>query len=88
MPTAQSPGARGPIKSAGIRRMFEPIPFNSTCPYCSREQHQRGFARATLQRLLWHGLPIEGYCVACDQFWSISAEERTALSKVLGPSGE
>jgi len=61
--------------------MYEPIRFKSTCPKCTAERHQRGVSRATLQRLLWRGLPIEAYCSTCDDFWTISVPERVALAE-------
>lgn len=88
MATAQGPGTCGPVKSAGAERKYEPVTFTATCLLCAREQPQRGFSRATLQRLLSHGLPIEAYCVTCDQFWPMSGQARTALSEALGQAAE
>ena len=78
----QISGARGSITGVGADSLTHgPIPFTSKCPRCTREQHQRGFPRAALRRLLDKGHPIEAYCVMCDQFWSISARERAALAE-------
>lgn len=57
--------------------------FTSTCPRCQREQHQGGFSRGSVQRLLEKGLPIEGYCLMCDQFWPVGAPERAELAKAV-----
>jgi hypothetical protein len=42
-------------------------------------QPQPGFDRDSLLRLLTKGHPVEAHCVACNEFWSISAKERAAL---------
>jgi hypothetical protein len=55
------------------------IPFMSPCPKCTQVRLQRGYNRNSLLRLLGHGYPIEAYCETCDEFWSISANERAAL---------
>jgi hypothetical protein len=57
------------------------------CPKCRAQQPQRGFSRAALGRLLGGGYPIEAYCVACDDFWSISVGERVAIAVTLASSG-
>jgi hypothetical protein len=82
--TTQDPGARGSIEGAGTdSSMHESVPFTSACPRCTREQPQRGFTRATLQRLLDVGYPIEAYCVMCDQFWPVSADVRQTIVDAL-----
>jgi hypothetical protein len=63
--------------------MHQSIPFISTCPRCSEQQPQRGFSRSALDRLLKAGHPIEAYCVACDEFWSVSIEERREIAARL-----
>jgi hypothetical protein len=60
--------------------MHQSIPFTSTCPRCNEQQPQRGFSRSALDRLLNAGHPIEAYCVACDEFWSVSVEERRDIA--------
>jgi hypothetical protein len=60
--------------------MHQSIPFISTCPKCNEQQPQRGFSRSALDRLLRAGHPIEAYCVACDEFWSVSVEERRDIA--------
>jgi hypothetical protein len=67
--------------------MREAVPFTSTCPKCREQQPQRGFSRAALGRLLSGGYPIEAYCVACDDFWTISLRERVAIAVVLASPG-
>ena len=85
----QISGAPASITGAGTESVtLGPIPFTSTCPRCTREQHQRGFPRATLSRLLARGYPIEAYCVMCDQFWSISPRERAMLRGAVSRPNE
>jgi hypothetical protein len=57
------------------------VPFVSTCPKCGEPQPQLGFSCSALQRLLRGGHPIGAYCVACDEFWSVSREERRAIAE-------
>jgi hypothetical protein len=81
--------ARGSMAGTGTESLTgEPIPFTSTCPRCTREQHQRGFARAALRRLLDKGYPIEAYCVMCDQFWAVGPGERATLRGALSRPNE
>jgi hypothetical protein len=63
--------------------MTQAIVFVSTCPSCKREQPQDAFTVAHLLRLLNRGYPIEAYCVPCDKFWSISAQERLELGQAV-----
>lgn len=55
----------------------------SMCPNCKDVRSQRGFGSRTLARFLKRNLPIEAYCVVCDDFWPISAPERDALALEL-----
>jgi hypothetical protein len=48
-----------------------------------RKQPQEGFTVADLVRLLDGGLPIEAYCVICDEFWSINLQERVELGAAI-----
>jgi len=41
--------------------------------------------RATLLRLLKGGHPIEAYCAACGEFWTVSRRERAAIAGELHP---
>ena len=85
----QISSALGSITGAGTESpTHERVPFTSTCPRCTREQHQRGFPRTVLSRLLDKGYPIEAYCVMCDQFWSISPRERALLRGALSRPNE
>jgi hypothetical protein len=59
------------------------VPFLSTCPKCKLNQVQ-WYARGALRRLLNGDHPVEAYCVPCDEYWSTSAHERTALAIALG----
>jgi len=62
------------------------FPILSECPKCKRNQAQ-WYAHDALLRLLNRDYPVEGYCAICDEFWSISAGERTGLSKALRWTG-
>jgi hypothetical protein len=85
----QLSGTRESITGADTESLArEPIPFTSTCPRCTRAQHQRGFARAALRSLLDKGYPIEAYCVMCDQFWPIGPRERSMLGDALSRTDE
>ena len=57
--------------------------FVSMCPKCNLPQPQRGFSRATLEKLLTGNHSIEGYCFICDEFWSVSPHERAAIAEAL-----
>ena len=59
------------------------IAFASTCPSCKRQRPQDGFTLAVLARLLKGGYPIEAYCAACNEFWSISLQKRIELGEVV-----
>ena len=89
MAITQISSALGSIRGAGTESLTHGrVPFTSTCPRCTREQHQRGFPRMVLSRLLDKGSPIEAYCVMCDQFWSISPRERALLRGALARPNE
>jgi hypothetical protein len=59
------------------------VPFVSTCRKCKHNQVQ-WYSRSALLRLLNGDHPVEAYCVTCDEYWSISAHERTGLAVALG----
>jgi hypothetical protein len=40
---------------------------------------QDGYARRALLRLLNTDSQVEAYCAECDEFWSISPQERHAI---------
>ena len=63
--------------------MSQAIVFVSTCPSCKREQPQDAFTVTELLRLLNGDRPIEAYCVPCDKFWSIGAQERVELGEAV-----
>ena len=65
-------------------RAYEYIPFLATCPKCKHQQPQDWYSRGDLLRLLGGWRPVEAYCVTCDHFWSISAQERARLVTALG----
>jgi hypothetical protein len=60
-----------------------PVTFMAICPTCRQERRQSGFSVGTARRLLDLRLPIEGYCVDCDQFWHVSEADRGALAQRL-----
>jgi len=63
--------------------MRQAIVFVSMCPNCKGQQPQDTFAVDDLVRLLNGGYPIEAYCVPCDEFWSVSFEERIELIQAV-----
>jgi hypothetical protein len=63
--------------------LFDSVPFLSTCPKCRDLRAQEGFGKRSVVRLLSRNLPIEAYCVVCDDFWEISAHERAELATRL-----
>jgi len=58
------------------------IPFISACPTCKQSRIQ-SYSRDALERLLNAGHPVEAYCVTCDEFWQVSAQERANLATEL-----
>jgi hypothetical protein len=63
--------------------MDEPIVFAGTCPRCGHEEVQDGFTVADLMRLLYGGFPIEAYCTACEEFWTVSVHKRVELGEMV-----
>jgi hypothetical protein len=63
--------------------MHDSAPFSSECPKCGHERLLTGYARDELAELLRTGAEIEGYCISCDERWSISTEERADLARAL-----
>jgi len=59
------------------------LPLLSTCPKCKHNQVQ-WYTRGALLRLLNGNHPVEGYCASCDEYWTISAHERSGLAIALG----
>jgi hypothetical protein len=59
------------------------IYFKSMCPKCGRQQGQYGLTRSALRRLITKGQPVQGYCVTCDAFWSVSDAERAEINRKL-----
>jgi hypothetical protein len=62
----------------------ESMHFTSICPNCAEGRPQRGYTRRALANSLNNGYEIEAYCVGCDNFWSISAQERRSIVDALG----
>jgi hypothetical protein len=62
------------------RPMNEPMPFMSNCPSCGLWCLQDGYARRVLLRLVNTNSEIAAYCTECNEFWSISSQERHAIT--------
>src|SRR6516225_7623723 len=58
-------------------------PFMSMCPTCSEPRSQVGYSPWGLLKRLNDDRPIEAFCVICDQFWPITAQERVRLAEEL-----
>lgn len=54
--------------------------FVSMCPTCKDSRLQLGYSSGGLLRRLNGNRLIEAYCVICNQFWPITAEERVLLA--------
>jgi len=63
--------------------MDKSIAFASVCPRCGQSRSQRGYTREALLIIFNSDRPIKATCVACDQSWPISAEERIYIAEVL-----
>jgi hypothetical protein len=59
--------------------------FVATCPRCRQQVLQHGYSRVVLFAYLDVEHEIDAYCAACDEFWSISAEERRGIVGALLP---
>ena len=57
--------------------------FSSECPKCGHERLLTGYACEELVELLRSGAEIEGYCISCDERWSIPTDERADLARAL-----
>ena len=42
---------------------------------------QTGYGQEEIVELLHAGAPIEVYCISCDKWWPIGAEERADLAQ-------
>ena len=73
-------GHHGPAaRQARVRRMNEPMPFMSRCPRCGHWCLQDSYTRRALLRLTNTESNIHGYCIGCDSFWPVGADERNVL---------
>jgi len=63
--------------------MDKSIAFASVCPRCGQSRSQRGYTREALLIIFNSDHPIKASCVACDQSWPISAEERIYIAEML-----
>jgi hypothetical protein len=59
------------------------ITFVSTCPACGLQRSQNGYTRRAIARLLETSHTIDAYCVPCDVLWPISADERSAMARII-----
>jgi hypothetical protein len=64
--------------------VLDPESFSSVCPMCKDARVQAAYTRRSLLRLLLRNRPIDAYCVICNQYWPISAQERARLAEDLG----
>ena len=62
--------------------MSQPVPFSSECPKCGQDRLVT-ISGDELAELLQSGADIEGYCITCDETWSISTEERADVARAL-----
>lgn len=69
--------------NSGDIPILETVAFTAVCPKCKNVRAQRGYTPRSLFRLLGSNLAIEAYCVNCDEFWPISAQERLVLAKTV-----
>jgi hypothetical protein len=71
------------LRTSAASVLIDSTRFSSVCPTCNDSRSQLGYTARTLSRLLGRNRPIEAYCVICNGFWSISAEERARLAAEL-----
>ena len=62
---------------------FDSAPFLPMCPTCKEPRLQLAYSPGGLLRRLNGNRPIEAFCVICNQFWPITAQERLRLAKEL-----
>jgi hypothetical protein len=72
-----------PLRTSAASVLLASARFSSVCPTCNDSRSQLGYTARTLSRLLGRNRPIEAYCVICNGFWSICAEERARLAAEL-----
>jgi hypothetical protein len=70
------------------QRLGQAFVFLATCQSCKRAQLQDAFTRGALERLLNGGYPIEGYCTACDEFWTISIQKRVEIIETIAMTAQ
>lgn len=76
-------GSAGARESTANKLAHEGVLFTSTCPKCQQQVLQHGYSRLVLVAFLDMLHPIDAYCPACDQLWSLSAEERHTIGTNL-----
>jgi hypothetical protein len=63
----------------GSQRVGQVFAFAATCPSCKRAELQNALTSGALERLLNRGYPVEAYCTACDEIWTISIQKRVEI---------
>jgi hypothetical protein len=76
-------GMAGSRESIANKLAHDSVPFTSTCPKCQQPVLQHGYSRVALFGFLDMAHPIDAYCRACDELWSISAVERQGIEASL-----
>ena len=71
------------LRTSAASVLLDSARFSAMCPTCNDTRSQLGYTARTLSRLLGRNRPIQAYCVICNGFWSISAEERARLAAEL-----
>lgn len=59
------------------------IPISSECPKCGQERIQFGYDQDELVQALRTGGAIPAYCIACDEHWELSIEERADIARAV-----
>ena len=62
---------------------MQDIPISSECPKCGEERLQYGHDQEELLLMIRTGAAIEAYCMACDEHWEMSVEERADIARAL-----
>jgi hypothetical protein len=73
----------GLTMSCARRALDDTFPFISICPQCFHERRQLLYSYRVLGGFLKDDNPIEAYCPGCERFWTLSAQERAALTRLL-----
>jgi len=66
--------------------MGQALAFDAICPICGRYELQDAFTCAALERLIDGCHPIEAYCTACDEFWTVNIQTRVEIIEAVSQS--